>query len=126
MAPDNGLSRREREVMDIVHRLERATAAQIRTAMAQPPTDAAVRSILRILVRKDHLEFEQNGPRYLYRPTIPSKAARRSAVERVARTFFDGSVEGVMAALLEVRGPLTSEEKKRLRKLIDNAREEGR
>ena len=126
MLPDLTLSRREREVMEIVHHLGRATAAEIRERMPNPPTDAAVRSTLRILREKGHLEIEQDGPRYIYLPTVPAAAARQSALDRVARTFFNGSIEGVMAALLESRGPLTREEKKRLQKLIDQAAEGGR
>lgn len=112
--------------MEIAQRLGEVTAVEIRSGMANPPTDAAVRSILRILVRKGHLKFKPDGPRYIYSPTIPARMARRSALERVAHTFFDDSVEGVMAALLETRGSLTSDEKRRLKDLIDNAREEGR
>lgn len=126
MLPEQGLSRREREAMEIIHRLGRATAADVREAMADPPTDAAVRSVLRILVKKGHLEFEYDGPRYVYFPTVPATAARRSALEKVIRTFFDGSTEGVMATLLESRGPLTPEEKRRLKEMIDRAAEEGR
>lgn len=126
MLPESGLSRREREAMEIIHRLGRATAAQVREAMADPPTDPAVRSTLRILVNKGHLEFEHDGPRYVYSPTVSARAARRSALEKVVRTFFDGSTEGVMAALLETRGPLSPEEKERLKELIDQAAEEGR
>lgn len=126
MLPERGLSRREREAMEIIHRLGRATAAQVREAMADPPTDAAVRSVLRILVEKGHLEFEYDGPRYVYSPTVPAPAARKSALEKVIRTFFDGSTEGVMAALLESRGPLTAEDKRRLKEIIDRAAEEGR
>lgn len=126
MLPERGLSRREREAMEIIHRLGRATAAQVREAMTDPPTDAAVRSVLRILVNKGHLEFEHDGPRYVYAPTVPVRAARRSALEKVVQTFFDGSTEGVMATLLESRGPLTPEEKQRLKEMIDRAAEEGR
>lgn len=126
MLPESGLSRREREVMEIVHRLGRATAAEIRSEMTSPPTDPAVRSILRILVQKDHLRYEQDGPRYVYVPTVPAAAARRSALRNLVSTFFDGSVEGAMAALLETQGALTPEEKRRLRELIDRAEEEGR
>jgi predicted transcriptional regulator len=126
MLPEMRLSRREREVMEIIHRLGRATAAEVRDAMEEPPTDAAVRSILRILATKGHLDFEWEGPRYVYSPTVSARAARRSALERVVRTFFDGSTEGVMATLLETRGPLTPEEKRRLKELIDQAEEEGR
>ena len=124
MLPETGLSRREREVMEIVHRLGTATAAEIREEMPDPPTDAAVRSILRGLVAKDHLGYEYDGPRYLYSPTVPATAARHSALEQLLDTFFDGSTEGVMAALIESRGPLTPGEKARLRALIDRAEED--
>lgn len=126
MLPEGQLSRREREVMEIIHRLGTATAAEVREGMQDPPTDAAVRSILRILVRKGHLNHESEGPRYVYQPTVPARAARRSALENVVRTFFDGSTEGAMASLLEAGGPLTPEEKRRLKALIDRAEEEGR
>lgn len=126
MLPEGGLSRREREVMEIIHSRGRATAAQVREAMEDPPTDAAVRSTLRILVEKGHLTFEYDGPRYVYTPTVPARAARRSALERVIQTFFDGSTEGVMAALIETRGPLSADERERLKRLIDEAAEEGR
>jgi predicted transcriptional regulator len=126
MLPEGGLSRREREAMEIVHRLGRATAAEVREEMEDPPTDAAVRSTLRILVNKGHLEFEHDGPRYVYSPTLSARTARRSVLEKVVQTFFDGSTEGVMATLLEARGPLTSEEKRRLKEMIDQAAEEGR
>jgi BlaI family transcriptional regulator, penicillinase repressor len=124
MLPESGLSRREREVMEIIHRLGRATAAEVRAAMTAPPSDAAVRSTLRILVEKGHLEHEYDGPRYVYSPTVPPARARRSVLERVVHTFFDGSTEGVMAALLESRGPLSPEEKERLVRLIQEAEEE--
>ncbi len=120
------LSRREREVMEIVHRLGNATAREIRRAMDDPPTDAAVRSTLRILVEKEHLVFQYDGPRYVYSPAVPAQAVRRSALEKLTRTFFEGSTERVMAALLESQGPLTPAEKRRLKKLIDQASEEGR
>lgn len=126
MIPEDKLSRREREVMEILHRLGRATAAEVRGEMANPPTDAAVRSVLRILGEKGHVGFVADGPRYVYAPTVSAKAARRSAVERVVRTFFDGSTEGAMAALLETTGPLSPAMKQRLRMLIDRAEEEGR
>ena len=121
------LSRREREVMDIIHELEDATAAQVRNRMAEAPTDAAVRSVLRILVAKGHLTYAQDGPRYLYSPTAAPQRARHSAMEHVLRTFFGGSVEGAMAALLDMdEGKLTTEERARIKRLIDRAQEEGR
>jgi predicted transcriptional regulator len=126
MLPEDRLSRREREVMEILHRQGEATAASIREAMEDPPTDAAVRSTLRILVEKGHATFEEKGPRYLYRPTVPRADARRSALESLLSVFFDGSAESAVAALLEMRGTLTPQEKRRLKTLIDQAEEEGR
>ena len=121
------LSRRERELMDIVHELGAATSAQIRERMAAPPTDAAVRSVLRILVNKGHLTSRQDGVRYVYSPCVPISRVRRSALRHVVRTFFGGSVEGAVAALLELEdtGP-TPEERARLRAIIDRASREGR
>jgi len=120
------LTRREREVMDIVHAQGEATASQVREGMADPPTNAAVRSILRILVEKGHLEYEQDGPRYVYSPTAPQRD-RRSAMRHVLRTFFGGSVESAMAALLELdEGSLTPDERARMKRLIDRAAKEGR
>ena len=126
MLPESGLSRREREVMEIVHRLGRATASDVHEVMEDPPSNAAVRSTLRILVDKGHLTHEFDGPRYVYSPTVSPAAARRTALDRVLSTFFDGSTEGAMAALLEAGGPLTAETKARLKALIDQAEEEGR
>ena len=107
------LSRREREVMDIVHEAGTATAAQIRDRMAEPPTYSAVRSVLRILVNKGHLVSEQDGARYLYSPTVPASRARRSAMRHVVRTFFGGSVEGAVATLLELEDTTRSSRSKR-------------
>lgn len=126
MLPEEGLSRRETEVMAIVHGLGSATAAQVRAEMREPPTDAAVRSTLRILVEKGHLRFESTGQRYVYFPTVPREDAARSALENVLDVFFDGSPEGAMAALLEMDGGLTAEQRSRLRALIDRAEEAGR
>ena len=133
MASDKGtkatapLSRREREIMDIVYALDRVTAAQTREVMADPPTDAAVRATLRILVEKGHLRFEHDGPRYVYSPTVPREEARRSAMRHMVATFFGGSTEGAMAALLEIQdGDLSRDESRRLRKMIRKAAAEGR
>lgn len=121
------LSRREREVMDIVHEAGTATAAQIRDRMAEPPTYSAVRSVLRILVNKGHLVSEQDGARYLYSPTVPASRARRSAMRHVVRTFFGGSVEGAVATLLELEDTtLSPEERARIEALIERASREGR
>ena len=121
------LSRREREVMDVLYELGGATAVQIRERLADPPTDSAIRSILRILVNKRHLERTPEGHRYVYSPTMPVVRARRSAMHRVLRTFFGGSVEGAVATLLELgEGDLTPEERERIKRIIDEAEEDGR
>ena len=121
------LSRRERQVMDILYESGGATAVQIRENMDDPPTDSAVRSILRILVNKGHLERTLDGPRYFYSATMPVPWARRSAMHRVLQTFFGGSVEGAVAMLLELReGDLTPAERERIKAMIDEAAEEGR
>lgn len=122
-----GLSRREREVMDIVYRLGRATAAEVRAQMVRPPTDPAVRTTLRILVRKGRLKHEYDGPRYVYLPTLTPEAARRSAFRHLLDTFFGGSAHGAMAALVEMKDTgLTNRQRRRLKELIDDAEREGR
>ena len=121
------LSRRERQVMDILYESGGATAAQIRERMADPPTDSAVRSILRILIDKGHLTRELDGPRYVYSPTTPAPRASRSAMRHVLSTFFGGSVEGAVATLLKLSdGDLTSTQRKRIKAMIDEAAEAGR
>jgi predicted transcriptional regulator len=127
LANEPGLSRREREVMDIVYRLGRATAAEIRSQMAQPPTDPAVRTTLRILVRKGRLKHEYVGPRYVYFPTVAPEAARQSAFRHLLDTFFGGSARGAMAALLDMKDAgLTSRQRRRLKELMDDADRKGR
>ena len=122
-----GLSRREREIVDILYAQGRATAAEVRAAMARPPTDAAVRATLRILVDKERLERGWDGPRFVYWPAVPREKARRSALHHLLHTFFGGSAEGAMVALLEMEGDnLGREERERLKRLIDAAEQEGR
>jgi predicted transcriptional regulator len=121
------LSRREQETLDIVYAHGHATAAEVRGAMQDAPTDAAVRTTLRILVAKGHLRIEQDGPRYDYWPTVSPNVAQRSELQHVLRTFFGGSTESALAALLDIRpGELTDEDRRRLKRLIDNAAREGR
>jgi predicted transcriptional regulator len=120
-------SRREQEMMDIVYAEGSATAAQVREHMADPPTDAAVRTTLRSLVSKGHLRIEQDGPRYVYWPTVPRDKARSTELAHVLETFFGGSAESAMVALLQLKaGDLTDEERQRLKQLIDRAASEGR
>ncbi len=121
------LTKREKEILDIVYARGHATAAEVRGAMADPPTDAGVRTVLRVLVNKGHLQIQQDGPRYDYWPTVPREAARRSEVQHLLRTFFGGSLESALATLLDVgRGKLDDEERRRLKRLIDDAAQEGR
>jgi BlaI family transcriptional regulator, penicillinase repressor len=121
------LSRREQEVIDIVYARGHATAVEVRGAMRNPPTDAAVRTTLRILVAKGHLRIRQDGPRYDYWPTAARDAVRRSELQHVLHTFFGGSTESALATLLDLRpGELDDEERRRLKRLIDQAARDGR
>jgi predicted transcriptional regulator len=121
------LSRREQEILDIVYARGHATAADVRGAMHDAPTDAAVRTILRILVQKGHLRIEENGPRYDYWPTVPRESAQRAELQHVLRTFFGGSTESVLSTLLDIQpGDLDDAARRRLKRLIDKAAKEGR
>lgn len=119
------LSRRERQILDVVYALGEATAAEVRERMPDPPTDSAVRSSLRILEEKGHLKHRSDGARYVYLPTVPRERASRSALRHVVATFFDDSPEDVVAALLEVSTP-SEQELARLAELIERMRREGR
>ena len=121
------LSRRERQIMDIVYRDGEVSARAIQDALPDPPSYSAVRGLLRILVDKGHLAHREDGVRYLYRATVPREQARTSALRRVLSTFFEGSAEKAVAALLDLSdGDLSDEELARLARRIDAAREEGR
>lgn len=121
------LSRREQEILDIIYAGGHATAADVREAMDDPPTDAAVRTTLRILVAKGHLRIEQDGPRYDYWPTVSHDTAKRSELQHVLRTFFGGSTESALTTLLDIQpGGLDDEARRRLKRLIDAAAKEGR
>jgi len=123
--PLNDLSRRERQIMDIVYRGGRVTAAEVNERLPDPPSYSAARTLLRILEEKGHLRHEQDGTRYVYLPVVAKQSARRSALRDVVETFFDGSAEKVVAALLD-RADLSDGELERLSALIDEARKEGR
>ena len=120
-------SRREQEIMDALYRLGKATVAEVRDAMASPPSYSSVRATLGTLERKGHVGHEFDGNRYLYRPTVLREKARLTALEHLTATFFDGSATAVVSALLESRGgELSAEELEELSKLVDEARKEGR
>lgn len=129
MSPDlrPQLSRRERQIMDAIYRLGSATAQEVRENIPDAPSYSAVRALLRVLEDKGHVLHRQEGPRYVYLPTVPRETARATALEQVVRTFFDGSAESAMAALLDLSiGELSDEELERLQAVIDRARTEGR
>ena len=113
--------------MDIIYTCRRATAEEVRAAMASPPTNAAVRATLRALVEKGHLNHAYDGPRYVYTPTVSHRQAQRSALQRLVRTFFNDSAEGAMTALLELKSSELSEDaRNRLKEMIDHVKSEGR
>jgi predicted transcriptional regulator len=121
------LSRRERQIMSVVHRLGRATAADVLAEMPEPPSYSAVRAMLRILEDKGQLKHEQDGPRYVYSTTMPVERAGRTALRDVVSTFFAGSAEEAVATLIDMNErKLSGEELDRLADLINRAREEGR
>jgi predicted transcriptional regulator len=127
MKGQKNLSRRERQIMDIIYELNQATAAQVMERLPNPPSYSAVRALLRVLEQKGHLSHRQDGPRYVFAPTLPRHKARQSALRHVLKTFFDGSTEEVVAALLDIsEKSLSQEDYLRLMELIEKAKSEGR
>ena len=125
--PPDTLSRRERQIMDIVYAQGEASAAEVRAALPDPPSYSAVRALLAILVDKGRLKHRCEQGRYIYSPTGRRAQAGRSALRRVLDTFFEGSLEKAVAALLQGGDAgLTQEDLKRLRQLIQQAQQEGR
>jgi predicted transcriptional regulator len=121
------LSRRERQIMDILYREGRAAAGEVLERLPEPPGYSAVRAMLRVLENKGHLTHVLENGRYVYRPTVPRERARRSALQNLLQTFFDGSPEKAVAALLsESKSRLGEDELERLSRLIAEARKEGR
>src|SRR6476646_8828322 len=119
MHPEQHLSRRERQIMDVLHAKGEATAAEILAALPSPPGYSAVRALLRILEEKGHVKHRRDGARYVYVPRTSPETARRSALQRVVSTFFKGSVAQTMAALLETADTEFSQaELTRLQQLI--------
>jgi BlaI family penicillinase repressor len=120
------LSRRERQILDILYQHGQATAAEVQSALPEPPSYSAVRALLRILEDKGHVRHEQDGPRYVYLPTVARDNAQRSALRHILQTFFDGSTEQAISALLDdSSSTLSSAELDRLARLIDTARKSG-
>ncbi len=121
---DSKLSRRERQVMDVLYRLGKGTPEQILAELPDPPTNSAIRSTLRILLDKGRLKHTQAGRAYIYRPTTTARSARRQALRRVVDTFFEGSAGRAAASLIQDAGDLSDEEVLVLERLIERAREE--
>lgn len=121
------LSRRERQIMDALFRLGPASVAEVMEAIADPPSYSAVRATLRVLEEKGHVVHEEDGPRYLYRPSVEPDAARTAALDHLVDTFFDGSAEQALVALLRTSDmDLTDAQVRRLSDEIRRARREGR
>jgi predicted transcriptional regulator len=122
----NALSRRERQIMDILYKLERASVGQVLSKLADKPSYSTVRAQLRVLEEKGHVRHEEHGLRYVYVPAVPRDVARRSALRHLVETFFDGSTEKVVAALLggEI-ARIFPEELDRLARLIAKGRKES-
>ncbi len=121
------LSRRERQIMDIIYQLGQATAAEVLDNLPDPPSYSAVRAMLKILEDKGHLRHKQQGPRYVFLPKVSREKAKRWAVKHLLQTFFDGSAESAVATLLDVsRSDLSNADLDRLNSLISQAKKEGR
>ena len=123
-SPLGNLSRRERQIMDVLFTRGKASAAEVQQALPDPPSYSAVRALLRILEEKGHVRHEEEGPRYVFAPRLDKEKAQQSAVRHLVQTFFDGSPEQAMAALLDTR-TLSDDELGRMARLIDHARKEG-
>jgi len=122
-----GLSRREREIMEILYQRGKASAGEIREGMPDPPSYSAVRATLRVLEEKGHIKHEAEGLKYVYVPMVNQAKAKRSAVKNLLDTFFGSSPEQVVAALLDVSSKrLTHEELDRMAEMIERAKKEGR
>lgn len=121
------LSRRERQIMEALYRLGRASAIEIRDAMASPPTYTAVRTHLALLQDKGHIRHERQGAKHIYEPVVPRDEMAKNVIAGVIENFFGGSVERVVATLIEPgTGAVSDDQLERLSKLIQQAREQGR
>src|ERR1700686_3350592 len=126
MTNPRNLTRRERQIMDILYRAGRATAAEVMERLPGDPSDSTVRTQLRVLEAKGHVRHEEEGLRYVYVPAVPRHAARKSALRHLVDTFFDGSTEKVVGALLGGEGArLSEEELERIAALVAKAKKEG-
>ena len=122
-----GLSRRERQILEIIYARGRASAAEVLAAMPDPPSYSAVRAMLRILEEKGHVKHQQDGLKYIYLPVIAPERAKRSAMKQLLETFFHDEPDQAVATLLDISSRrLTADELDRMAALIDRARKEGK
>jgi predicted transcriptional regulator len=127
MSALGGLSRRERQIMEILYQRGKASAAEVREGMEDAPSYSAVRAMLRVLEEKGHVRHQEEGLKYVYLPVVAREKAKRSAVKHLLDTFFAGSPEQIVAALLDVSSSrLTREELDRMAELIEKAKREGK
>ncbi len=127
MSALGGLSRRERQIMEILYQRGKASTAEVREAMAEAPGYSAVRAMLRVLEEKGHVRHQEEGLKYVYAPVVARDKAKRSAVKHLLDTFFSGSPEQAVAALLDVSATrLTREELERMSEMIEKAKREGK
>jgi BlaI family penicillinase repressor len=125
--PDTQLSRRERQIMDLVYARGQASVAEVHQMMPDRPSYSAVRALMRILEEKGHLKHKAQGNKYIYLPIRSREQASKSAMQRLLRTFFDGSAERAVAAILEASDTRpTQDELDRLEQLIQRTKKEGR
>jgi predicted transcriptional regulator len=121
------LSRRERQIMDILYERGRATAAEILAAIPDPPSYSSIRALVKVLEDKGHVKHQEDGPRYVFTPSVPRSKARRNAVKHLLQTFFADSAGDAVASLLgESGGKLKSEELDKIEQLIAQARKESK
>jgi BlaI family penicillinase repressor len=120
------LSRRERQIMDTIYPKGEATVAEVRESLPNPPSYSSVRALLSVLEKKGYLKHKEEGRRYIYYPTIALERVKKSALKHLMETFFEDSAEGVIAALLDIRGvELSEKELERIKGIIEEAKKEG-
>ena len=127
MSDPGALSRRERQILDILIESGKASASEVRAAMPDAPSYSAVRTLLRVMEEKGHVRHRAEGLRYVYMPTLGREKAKRGAMRHVLKTYFNGSPEQIVAALLDVASTdLTAEELDRMAAMIEKAKKEGK
>ena len=124
-ARPRALTRRESQIMEILHRRRRATVEEIRAELPEAPTPSSVRKLLEIMIERDLLDREYDGPRHVYFPAVEVEAASRSALRQLVRTFFDNSTSAAMAALIDTGDAISDEDYRRLQALLRQARAKG-